>query len=77
MRNLIASIGSVNVGDLEKLTGYRIRIINLAGREVFNENISDTLSTINLTDFGEKGMYFIEVLNGDGLQIDVRKILLE
>lgn len=67
----------IMAGDLRNIDGYVIRISNTAGEEIYREPVTETLTTIQLSKFGKTGLYFIEIINDEGLRLDVRKIVLE
>ncbi len=56
---------------------YRIRIISSYGSVVFESNITKQLFEIDVNDFGQTGLYLIQIIDDSNKILDVKKILLE
>lgn len=58
------------------LDGYSINILNAIGQTVYTGQITQPKTTINLSSWTGKGIYFLHLLNKNQT-IDVRKIVLQ
>lgn len=68
----------IDAGDkFEQMTDYQIKIINIEGFVIFESNVSQQLFKIDVSDFGQTGLYFIQIIDNSSQIIDVKKILLE
>ena len=67
----------IEVGDAKALYGYRYRILDALGKEVYNELVKNSITEIPLKTLGEAGMYQFEVLDEQNLSIQANKIVLQ
>ena len=67
----------IEIGDAKALDGYRYRILDALGKEVYNELVKNTLTEIQLKTLGASGMYQLEVLDGNKTSIQTNKIVLQ
>ena len=74
--NTQVNISFTNITDL---TGGQIKIINSLGQQVATTPItlSGTNTTMPLTTWGGTGLYFVQILNAQGIVVDVKKIILQ
>jgi|GEM_PF-1313780 Sialidase, N-terminal domain. len=63
--------------DYNSLNGGNIRISNSLGETVYLNNIKTESSTISLKQFGLKGIYFIQLLDGNKNIIASKKVCLQ
>lgn len=63
--------------NFEQMIDYKIKIINTKGSIIFESNVTQQLFEIDVSDFGQTGLYFIQIINNSDQIIDIRKILLE
>ncbi len=68
---------TIDCGTLAKVTGYQIKVTNSLGQEVFKTTLNQQQITTPLNAWGGTGMYFVNVYNAQGQQIEVRKIILQ
>lgn len=68
---------SIDYGNYLKMSGYKLKIDNSIGQEVYNELITSQQTTINLSGWTGKGLYFIRILDSSANVIETRKILLK
>ncbi len=68
---------TIDCGTLAKVTGYQIKVTNALGQEVFKTTLNQQQITTPLNAWGGTGMYFVNVYNAQGQQIEVRKIILQ
>ncbi len=70
---------NINFNNITDLTGGTIKIINSLGQQVATTPItlSGTNTTISLNNWGGNGLYFVQILNAQGIVIDVKKIMLQ
>jgi len=67
----------INTGNYSFMNGYKIKITNSIGQTVFQNSIDQQLFNIDLSTFGTKGIYFIQIINPSSRVIDTRKIILQ
>ncbi len=67
----------IEVGDAKALVGYHYRILDVLGKEVYNELVKNTITEIPLKTLGTAGMYQFEVLDQKSTTIQTNKILLQ
>jgi hypothetical protein len=67
----------IEIGDVKALEGYRYRILDALGKEVYNELVKNTLTEIPLKTLGAAGMYQLEVLDANKTSIQTNKIVLQ
>jgi len=70
---------NINFNNITDLTGGTIKIINSLGQQVATTPItlSGTNTTISLNNWGGNGLYFVQILNPQGIVVDVKKIILQ
>ena len=68
---------TIDNGNLTKMTGYSIKIMNSLGQQVFQNTINQQQFNIDITDWGGNGMYFLQLIDKSGNIVDIRKILLQ
>lgn len=67
----------INTGDYSDMYGYRLKIIDQLGVEVFDNFILEPLYEINLSSWSGKGLYLVQLLDPTGNIIGIRKIILQ
>jgi hypothetical protein len=70
---------NINFNNITDLNGGTIKIINSLGQQVATTPItlSGTNTTMPLTTWGGAGLYFVQILNAQGIVVDVKKIILQ
>jgi hypothetical protein len=70
---------NINFNNITDLNGGTIKIINSLGQQVATTPItlSGTNTTIPITTWGGAGLYFVQILNAQGIVVDVKKIILQ
>ena len=68
---------TINNGNVGILGGYTMRISNSIGQEVYNQNITQTEVTLNLSTWGGNGLYVLYILDPQGEIIAVKQIVLQ
>jgi hypothetical protein len=70
---------NINFNNISDLNGGSIKIINSLGQEVATTPIttSGTNTTMSLDTWGGTGLYFVQILNAQGIVVDVKKIILQ
>ena len=75
--NPTSDILHIEVGDVKGLEGYRYRIMDALGKEVYNELVKTAITEIPLKTLGAAGMYLFEVLDTKNSSIQSNKIVLQ
>ena len=70
---------NISFNNITDLTGGNINIINSLGQQVATTPItlSGTTTTMQLNAWGGTGLYFVQILNAQGIVVDVKKIILQ
>ena len=67
----------IEIEDAKALDGYRYRILDALGKEVYNELVKNVITEIPLKSLGAAGMYQLEVLDANKTSIQTNKIVLQ
>ena len=67
----------IDAADVLVLEGYKYRILDLQGKEVYNSPITKSKTEINLKSLGAKGVYVLHILDTQNNSIEEKKIVLE
>ena len=67
----------IELGDAKALDGYRYRILDALGKEVYNELVKNAITEIPLKSLGAAGMYQFEVLDANKSSVQTNKIVLQ
>lgn len=70
---------NINFNNITDLNGGTLKVINSLGQEVATTPIttSGTNSTMQLAIWGGSGMYYVQIINPQGIVVDVKKIILQ
>jgi len=70
---------NISFNNITDLTGGNINIINSLGQQVATTPItlSGTNTIMPLNTWGGTGLYFVQILNAQGIVVDVKKIILQ
>ncbi len=68
---------TIDNGNLSKMTGYSIKIMNSLGQQVFQGNINQQQFDIDITAWGGNGIYYLHLMDKTGNTVEFRKILLQ
>jgi hypothetical protein len=70
---------NISFNNITDLTGGNINIVNSLGQQVATTPItlSGTNTIIPLDTWGGTGLYFVQILNAQGVVVDVKKIILQ
>jgi len=68
---------TINYGNFASFNGYKIKIENSLGQQVFQTNITQQSDYLNLTTWGGNGLYFVRIIDPQQNTIDIKKIVLQ
>jgi hypothetical protein len=68
---------TINCGNLNNVTGWNIKIIDILGQEVFNAPMNTEQYEISLNTLSGKGMYFVKIINAQNEVLNIKKIILK
>ena len=68
---------TIDCGNLDNVEGWRIKITNMLGQEVFNEPMDTQQYVIPLNTWTGKGMYFVKIINSENDVVNIKKIVLQ
>ena len=67
----------IEANDIQALVGYKYKILDLQGKEVYNALATSAKTEISLKSIGAKGMYILQIVDEKGVSIENKKIVLE
>ncbi len=67
----------INTGGISDLVEYQLKVINQTGITVFETRLQGSQNEIDLTEWKERGLYFLQVVNSEGRILSTRKIILQ
>jgi hypothetical protein len=67
----------IEANDIQALSGYKYKIVDLQGKEVYNALATSARTEISLKTIGAKGMYILHIVDEKGVSIENKKIVLE
>jgi len=68
---------SVSIPGYAKIKNYKIRIINVASKVIYESNLDQELMQIDLSGLGNKGMHFLQIYDDNFVLLHSKKILIE
>ncbi len=68
---------TIDYGNYALMNGYSVRITNLLGQQVFQSQINQQSSFINLSSWTGTGIYYVHLVDPQGSTIDTREIVLQ
>lgn len=68
---------TIDCGNLDNVDGWRIKINNMLGQEVFNEPMDTQQYVIPLNTWTGQGMYFVKIINAENEVVNIKKIILQ
>jgi hypothetical protein len=75
--NPTSDILRIEVADEKAMAGYTYKIIDAAGKVVYNQQVKAAVTEIPLKTLGAVGAYFLEVLDENFKTVVSKKIILE
>jgi hypothetical protein len=75
--NPTTDVLNIEIGDAKVLDGYRYRILDAVGKEVYNQLVKNPITEIPLKSLGAAGMYLFEVIDQQNKTIQSNKIVME
>jgi hypothetical protein len=66
---------TIDYGDNANRSGYTLKITNTHGTTVFTTAIKQKTSYFDINDWGGHGIYFVQIIDGQGNTIDIKKII--
>jgi hypothetical protein len=67
----------IETNDLQALSGYKYKIVDITGQELYNALATSEKTEISLTSIGAKGIYILHIVDDKGVSIENKKIVLE
>lgn len=68
---------TIDAGDLNVMNGYNIRIVNALGQQVFQTALTQQQYYLDLSTWTGSGIYYVNIINPQGVTIDTRKIVIQ
>lgn len=59
------------------LSGYKIKIINSLNQIVYETNVNQQSTTVNLSTWSGNGLYFVQLIDNNSNIIDIKKIVIQ
>ena len=67
----------IEANDIQAISGYKYKILDIQGKEVYNALATSAKTEISLKSIGAKGMYILHIVDEKGVSIENKKIVLE
>jgi hypothetical protein len=68
---------TIDYGNYATLSGYQLKITNSVGQQMFQTNITQQSSYVDLGTWTGNGIYFVHLIDPQGNTVDIRKIVLQ
>jgi hypothetical protein len=68
---------TIDCGDLANITGYKIKIVNTLGQEVFSGAMNTQQYVVPLNTWGGTGVYFVKIYDAANNLLNTKKIILQ
>ncbi len=68
---------TIDAGDLNVMNGYSIRIVNALGQQMFQTALTQQQYVVNLSGWTGPGLYYVNIINPQGVTIDTKKIVIQ
>ena len=68
---------TIDFGNISFLSGYQMKFTNSVGQQVFQTNISQKISNVNLSSFTTKGIYYVQLIDSKGTIAETKKIVVQ
>lgn len=68
---------TIDCGNLANVSGYKIKITNTLGQEVFNQPMNTQQYVVPLNTWGGAGMYFVKIYDVQDNVLNTKKIILQ
>ena len=67
----------LEVSDIQAFAGYKYKMLDIQGKEVYVSSITNAKTEIALKSLGAKGVYVLHILDANNTSIENKKIVLE
>ena len=67
----------IDLGEYTEIKEYSLKIINPSGQEVYSLAFEKQLNTLDISDLGSNGIYFVQILDSNNQIVDIKKIVLQ
>lgn len=68
---------TIDCGNLTNVQGWRIKINNMLGQEVFNQPMNTQQYVVPLNSWTGQGIYFVKIINSQNEVVNIKKIILQ
>ncbi len=68
---------TIDCGNLTNVSGWSIKITNMLGQEVFNQQMSTQQYYVPLNSWTGQGVYFVKIINAQNEVVNIKKIILQ
>ena len=68
---------TIDCGNLANVTGWKIKVTNALGQEVFNQPMNTQQYVVPLNTWSGQGMYFVKIINAQNEVVNIKKIILQ
>jgi hypothetical protein len=68
---------TIDCGNLANVSGWKIKITNALGQEVFNQPMNTQQYVVPLNTWSGQGMYFVKIINTQNEVVNIKKIILQ
>ena len=68
---------TIDNGDYSKMVGYSIKILNIAGQQVFAQAVTQKIMNVDLSLMTAKGVYLLQIVDAANTVIETKKVLIQ
>ncbi len=68
---------TIDAGDLNIMNGYSVRIVNALGQQMFQSALTQQQFYLDLSTWTGAGIYYVNIINPQGVTVDIRKIVIQ
>ena len=68
---------TIDCGNLANVIGWKIKVTNTLGQEVFNAPMNTQQYVVPLNTWTGQGMYFVKIINANNEVVNIKKIILK
>jgi hypothetical protein len=75
--NPASTVVTIDFGNYGSMTGYSLRIVNVAGQTIYTTSVNQPSAQINLNAIAGKGLYFVQIINPQQKTVESRKLVIQ
>ena len=68
---------TIDFGNFTKVVGYKVRIYNISGQQLFEGTVANKVMQIDLSTLGADGLYTLHIVSDTGNIKSIKQIILQ